>query len=83
MNVLYYNQKETKNLIQEREDKTMTKAYIVKQDTFDFYYPTRQTGTDIIGYYFDKAEAERVAGEYLKDEYGTVRDAYIEEIEIH
>ena len=60
----------------------MTKAYIVEQVTRDFYYG-RITGKDVIGYYFDKTEAERVANAHKEDEYHTVDDATVREIEIH
>lgn len=79
--MIIYNHKEQTNRISKREDKDMTKAYIVKQDTFDFYYGQYQ-GTNILGYFFNKADAEKIAKENLANNYKTVEDAYIEEIEI-
>ena len=58
------------------------KAYTVKQNTYDFYNG-QMTGTKIIGHYLNKATAERVVNENKENQYHTVGNAYIEEMEIN
>ena len=58
------------------------KAYKVKQNTYDFYTGMID-GVKTLGYYANKATAEKVAKEHTQDKYHTLGDAYIEEITIN
>jgi hypothetical protein len=58
------------------------KAYTVKQNRYDFYYG-QLIDTRIIGYYTNKATADKVAADNTHDDYHTLGDAYVEEITIN
>lgn len=58
------------------------KAYKVEQKHYDYYTGT-YTETKIVGYYTNKATAEKVATEHKADAYHTVGDATVEEITVN
>lgn len=58
------------------------KAYTVKQNTYNFYTGAIE-GSRLLGYYINKATAEKVAAENTHDDYHTLGDAYVEEITIN